>query len=212
MAVIAPTEALDSFAYVYDSSVTAGESTISFRVTGQFKAPDSVSCSVSGQMDGVDIGVGQLVVTDEGAWIDDGNGFVPVSKDDPELADHLMACPGSQAFWEGFYLPSDLPPGVPEEINGVPAQRYSLAQMLLEEPASFGAEASELEGVTINAFDVWVAEDGGWLARLVADMSVDAQALGEDSGLQPGQQIRTVMQLDITDANRPDIHIEPPAP
>jgi hypothetical protein len=211
-AIVTPTDALDSFAYVFETSMEAGgELIMSFTATGQFEAPDSMSCSLSGQVGGLQVSADQLVVTGEGAWIDSGGGFVPVSKDSPELAEDLGACAGSPTFWEGLDLPPDVPPGVPETVNGVPASRYSLAGVL-EVPASFGVMPPEMEGMTINAFDVWVAEDGGWLVRLVADVSMNLEASPEDVGIQTGQPVRMVMQLDITDPNSPNIHIEPPAP
>jgi hypothetical protein len=59
-----------------------------------------------------------------------------------------------------------------------------------------------MEGMTVNAYDVWLAEDGRWLVRFVEDVSMDFDESAEDVVLG-----RVVMRVDITDANSPDIHV-----
>jgi len=205
-AIVAPTEVLDSFAYTLEMSLEAGgELVFSIESAGEFEAPDSFSCTISAQVPGEEAEI-DLVVTAEDAWIDIGTGLVPVSEENPQLTGSIGGCPGSSAFWEDASLPSSLPPGVPETVNGVAALRYSLAGVV-GTPAWFGLMPSEMEGLTVNAYDVWLAEDGGWLVRFVEDVSMDL-----DESAEEALPSRVVMRVDITNPNSPDIHVEPPVP
>jgi hypothetical protein len=207
-ATVAPTDALDSFAYVFEKSLEAdGQFVWSYTAAGEFEAPADVSCTITFRFGGLGVNTTRVVSTGEGAWVDEGDGFVAVSEGDSELARHLKTCPGWPAYRWGFSLPAELPSGTPETVNGIAARRYSLAEALVETPASFGLAPSEVEGMTINAFDVWLAEDGGWLVRLVEDVSEDLEASGEEP-----QRGRVVTRVDITEPNSPDIHVEPPVP
>jgi hypothetical protein len=205
-AIVAPTDALGSFAYDLEMSLeVGGEFAFSIGAAGEFEAPDSFSCTISGQVPDEEVGA-QVVVIGESAWGDTGNGLVPVSHGSPLLTDSIAACPGWSGFWEDAYLPASLPPGVPETVNGVAALRYPLAGEV-GTPLWFGLLPPGMEGVTVNAYDVWLAEDGGWLVRFVEDVSMDFDESAEDVLLG-----RAVMRVDITNPNSPDIHIEPPAP
>lgn len=207
-ATVAPTDALLSFAYAFEMSMYAdSQFVMSYKTAGEFEAPDDVWCRVNFWLGGLGETMTKVVSTGEGAWVDGGDGFVAVSKSDSKLARRLSMCPGWPAFWKGFSLPAHLPPGTPETVNGVAAHRYSLAEALAETPASLGAAPSEMEGMTVNAFDVWLADDGGWLVRLVEDVSTDPQESGGEA-----EPRRVVIRMDITDANSPDIHIESPSP
>jgi hypothetical protein len=202
--IVAPTDALGSFAYALEMSVDAeGEFIFSIESAGEFEAPDSFSCTISARVPGEEAAI-QVVVTAEGAWLDIGTGLVPVSQENPQLTGSIGGCPGWSAFWEDAYLPSPLPPGVPETVNGVAALRYSLAGAV-GTPAWFGLMPPGMEGVTVSAYDVWLAEDGGWLVRFVEDVSMDLDGSAEEA-----LRGRMVMRLDITNPNSPDIHVEPP--
>jgi hypothetical protein len=155
-----------------------------------------------------------VVVIGDDAWIDTGAGFRATTANDPVVAGAVATCPGSASFWEDFNLAAELrlTVGEPDVANGVPALRYRVGESL-GTLASFGFLPPKLQGVTIHTYDVWLAEDGGWLVSLIMDISVDTAKLGEQLGFpteEPGQQVRLKMRLDITDPNSPDIRIEPP--
>jgi hypothetical protein len=205
--IVAPTEALDSFAFALEMSLEAGgELLMSFDATGEFEAPDSVFCRIIDQVGDLELPVIQLVVTGEGAWLDIGWGVAHVSRNDLRVTDTLRQCPGSPAAWDASFLTPTLSAGVQETVNGVAALRYSLAGTV-GTPASFGVLPSDMEGWTINTYDVWLAEDGGWLVRFVEDLSLDFDESAEDVLLG-----RAVVRVDITNPNSTDIHVEPPVP
>jgi hypothetical protein len=157
--------------------------------------------------------VSELVVIAGDAWVGTGDGFRATSAGDPEVMDILGGCPGSPAFWRDFESGElTVLPGEPGTVNGVAARQYQLGEAM-ETLGSFGFLPSELAGMTIRAFDIWLAEDGGWPVRLIVDVSVDAPALDSQPGFplaEGGQGLDMKMQLDITNANSPDIHVEPP--
>lgn len=202
--IVAPTDVLSSFAYAMEMSLElSGELAFSIGSAGEFEAPDSFSCTVTGQVLGEEA-VAQLVVIGESAWSDTGGGLVPVSRSSALLTDTIGACPGWSGFWQDAYLPSPLPPGVPDTVNGIPVLHYSLAGAA-GTPVSFGLLPPGMEGVTVNAYDVWLAEDGGWLVRFVEDVLVDFDESAE--GVVAGH---VGMRVDIMNPNDPAIHVEPP--
>jgi hypothetical protein len=214
-AVLSPSDVLDSFRFSTEISVEADGGLV-LSSEGEFEAPDRMGCTVSASLSGFNVSEDELVVVGDDAWLDTGEGFQATTADDSDVLQDLGLCPGSPTFWQDFTFIQD--PGAlsgePDTKNGVDALRYSLgnAAAALE---SIGFLPSELEGVTINTFDVWVAEDGGWPLAIDVDITADAQAASDMFGLplaEAGQQARITMRVDITDVNAADIHVEEPLP
>ena len=212
---MSPSDVLDSFRFSGKMAVEV-DGGLTIAMEGEFEAPDRLGCTISGSLGGAEVGGEELVVIGEDAWLDTGAGFQATSADDSNVVDDLGLCPGSPHFWEGFDFlqnPSTIP-GQPDTMNGVDATRYALGEAA-EALKSLGFLPTELEGMTINTFDVWVAEDGGWPVALDMDITADAQAAADTFGIpagEAGQQARITMRVDITDVNASDIHVEPPAP
>jgi hypothetical protein len=160
------------------------------------------------------LGEEELVVIGDDAWIDTGVGFEATTADDLEVVDDLDICSGSPVFWEDFDFlqdPGSLQ-GEPDTKNGVDARLYAIGEAA-EALDAIGFLPSDLEGLTINKFDVWLAEDGDWPVALDMDMSADAAAAGDIFGLPSedgAQEAHITMRVDITDANDDDISVEEP--
>jgi hypothetical protein len=214
-APVSPSDVLDSYRFSGEMSVEV-DSGLTLTMEGEFEAPDRLGCTISGSLGGTEVGGEELVVIGEDAWLDTGGGFQATSADDSAVVDDLGLCPGSPRFWEGFDFlqdPSTIP-GQPDTINGVEATRYALGEAA-EALKSLGFLPTELKGLTINTFDVWVARDGGWPVALDMDITADAQAAADTFGIpagEAGQQAHITMRVDITDANAGDIHVGPPTP
>ena len=212
---VSPSDALESFRFSSEMAVEV-DGGLALTAEGEFEAPDRLGCKISGSLGGIDVGGDELVVIGDDAWLDTGAGFEAFSADDPAVVEDLALCPGSPAFWEDFDFLQDPGPltGQPDTINGVDAVRYSLGDVA-GALKSIGFLPAELEGVTINTFDVWVAEDGGWPVALDMDIAADAAAAAETFGLpieEGVQEARITMQVDITDVDAAGIHVEPPVP
>jgi hypothetical protein len=212
---VSPSDALESFRFSGEMAVDVGGG-LALTMEGEFEAPDRLGCRISGSLGGMDVGGDELVVIGDDAWLDTGAGFEAFSADDPAVVEDLALCPGSPAFWEDFDFLQDPGPltGEPDTINGVEATRYSLGDVA-GALNSVGILPAELEGVTINTFDVWVAEDGGWPVALDMDIAADAAAAAETFGLpleEGVQEARITMQVEITDVDAAGIHVEEPAP
>ena len=182
---VSPTNVLTSFKYTMEMSMGAGADTLTISSEGAFKAPD-VSCTVT--WSGGDLTVAtSVVVIGNDAWV---NG-TPTTADDPSVVSNLEFCPGSSHFWEGF-----LPLGNLGDIEqhsdpskGVPAVRLSLKRVVPSIPF-FGTIP---EGADVQTFDIWVAQDGGWLVALEFDATVD------------GVPLR--IGVDVTNPNDPTIQV-----
>lgn len=91
-----------------------------------------------------------------------------------------------------------------ESVNGVKTLHYSLADVFSEQGMAriFGA-GSDMDILLkrLNV-DLWLAEDGGWPAR----MEIRSSGLFGD-----GRELRVELTLDLRDVNSEDIEVEPPA-
>lgn len=207
-----PPDVLDSFRYYWEVSVEAdGEFAVASE--GEFEAPDRLRCLIITSLGDLAEFEENLVVIGDDAWMHTGEEFQATGPDDAEILDNLDLCPGSPVFWEGFAL-SDLTPlvGEPEMVNDVAAVRYRLDEAA-DNLRRIGFLPPEAEGMTVNAFDVWLAEDGGWPVAVDFDVLANAEVAAESFALpiaDSGQELRLRMRLDITDTNSPDIHVEPP--
>ncbi len=210
---VSPSDVLDSFRFTAEMAVEVGSSLV-LTSEGQFEAPDRLDCTVSGSLAGAAVGSDNLVVIGDDAWLDTGEGFQATTADDPDVVQDLSLCPGSPAFWEDFNFLQDpgLLNGQPDTVNGVDAIKYSLADVA-GALQSVGFLPPELKGMTIDTFDVWVAQDGGWPLALDMDITADAQAAADTFGLPVqagGPDAHITMHVEITDANASDIHVGQP--
>jgi hypothetical protein len=154
---IAPTVLLDSFTGSFETEFQFPGGSIVLRSDATFVDGDQ-DCTVN-----TDAGAGEepeerAVVVGEDAFYERAGDGVRTDLDDPDIAQVLTNCVSSDAFWDGF--PSDLPAGDPADFNGIPSQRIDLLEAgeqldgSLDLPAGFEAEQ----------FDIWIADDGGWVA------------------------------------------------
>jgi hypothetical protein len=216
-AEVSPSDFLDSFRFTAQMAAEAEDGGFALDVEGEFVAPDRLRCTMSISLNDATLGQEELVVVGDDAWIDTGGGFEATTADDPDVLDDVDVCPGSPVFWEGLDFIKDPGPlqGEPDTKNGVEATLYSLADAA-EALQAIGFLPSELEGVTVNTFDVWLAEDGDWPVALDMDFSAEGEAAAGAFGLSPGeegpQQARITVRVDITNVNDEDVHVEPPVP
>jgi len=193
---VAPSELLTGFRYTMEWTMGAGtETAITISSEGAFKAPDRVACDITMSAGGMTLPWDKVVVIPPDAWYDMGSGWTHTTPSDPIVdGDLRQFCPGSSLFWEGF-LPLDLtgiPPRQVTFINGVWAVPLSLKGMVQSIPI--------LEVIppdaTVNTFDIWVAQNGGWLVALEFDATFD------------GEPMR--IRVDVTNPNDLTIHVDPP--
>jgi hypothetical protein len=153
---IAPTVLLDSFTGSFETEFQFPGGSIVLRSDATFVDGDQ-DCTVNS-----DAGAGEeqeerAVVVGDDAFYEQGGEGVRTDLDDPDVVQVLTNCVSSDAFWDGF--PSDLPAGEPADFNGIPAQRIDLLEAgeqldeSLDLPAGFDAEQ----------FDIWIADDGGFV-------------------------------------------------
>ena len=164
-----------------------GADTLTITSRGEFEAPDRVHCAIIASAGGMTFTTSVIVIGDE-AWVDGTP--TPASE---VVGDLTLFCPGSSLFWEGF-LPLDLTgiPGQPDFKNGVLATRLSLKGVVQSIPI-LGVIPAD---ATVNTFDIWVAQAGGWLVALEFDATVD------------GEPMR--IRVNVTNPNDPNIHVVPP--
>jgi hypothetical protein len=195
---VAPSDVLTSFHYTMQVSIEADGMPFTISSSGDFEAP-SVSCAVTLSFFGSSFEA-QVVVIPPNAWINVGDKWTPTTPDDPNVLNNLDLCPGSSRFWEGF-LPLDV--GSIEQHSdsskGVPAVRLSLKGVVPSIPF-FGPISSE---ETVNTFDIWVAQSGGWLVALQYDATETADE---------GGTVEDRMQVNVTRPNDPTIHVVKPIP
>jgi hypothetical protein len=197
----APSDVLDSFRYSMDWSMAAdAEMTVTIHSEGAFKAPDGIRCDLTARAGGMTFPMDKLIVIGDDAWIDTGSEWTPVPANDPNVVGDLQLCPGSSLFWEGFLPLEDLG-GIQGQVafrNGVLAVRLSLKGVVQSLPI-LGVIPPE---ATVNTFDIWVAQAGGWLVALQFDGTFPADGTGATSG------DRIQLQVDVT--NDPTVSINPP--
>jgi hypothetical protein len=207
-----PTDYLDTFHATLDLSMEMDDLGMNVAIEGDFEATDSCSCDLSASMGGMPLVEERVIVIGNSAWIDTGDGWRNTTPSDPEVVEAAGMCPACPSFWED--LAFEVPPlaGEHEDKNGVPATHYTLED-LYPGLAGIGPIPEDLEGVSIDALDLWVAEDGEWLVCLDAvDMCVEGEALEQFMG-SLGEEVESVcitMGIDITKANDPSIRVNAP--
>jgi len=172
---VAPTGVLTGFRYTMEWTTGTGADAFTISSEGAFKAPDRIRCDLAMSGGGMSFTWERVVVIPPDAWIDTGSGWTHTTPSDTTVdGDLRQFCPGSSLFWEGF-LPRDLA-GIQGQIasrNGVLAVRLSLKGQVQSVPV-WGPIAAD---ATVNTFDIWVAQDGGWLVALEFDATVDGVPL-----------------------------------
>ncbi len=210
-----PTEALNSFRVTYETSIE-GDTSFTLRSEGSFQFPDRFTCSISGLVGGVTMGKDDLVIIGNRAWLDTGNGMNEVDQFDPAVMEDVGICPASAVFWTNFADFSDFRafPGRGEVVGGTVAKHYAVDESL-QAASALGISVPDFTGVKINAFDIWIAEQGNWPVALQMDFSGDTRALSQALGFEgetSGGQGRFTLHVAIITPNDPNINIEPPAP
>jgi hypothetical protein len=213
---IAPSEFVDSFHFTSDISVTANGGIV-LNVEGDYQAPDRIACSISGGIGGVTFAKDELIVIGDDAWLDTGSGWTSTTASDPEVQSDLSLCPGWADYWTGLDFITDLsqlPGGEQGTVNGVPAIRYDVGDAF-QGLASLGLLPPNLEGVVIDLFEVWLAQDELWPVAMEMIATGDAQAWAKAMVL-PSDEASTGeaslrMRIDISQVDSPSIRIRPPS-
>lgn len=207
--VVAPTDVLSSFTGTSLIEVDFG--TEAFVVDSFGTHVDgSYDCTTAVALAGAEF-TARVISTPEGAWIDDGSGFVEAEPF--AVVDATAGCPADPSFWSDFSFeafPKEAL-GFPDEVNGVPAQRYDLLDFI-EVSTELGL-APEIEGADYEEFSLWLADDGDWLARMVMRATLTDQAAADAFGLpiQPDADGATLLlTIDVTDADDPALEITTP--
>ena len=170
----------------------------SLDLQGAFQAPDRSHVQVNARLGDLDLQEESITVA-ERTWVKVGEGWVeqqpqlPLDRVSPtSLLDRL----GPEQL--RLYKPSR------ETVNGVESLRYSLGRGEVDAvgqiAALLGVE-EELKDAS-EVFDLWLAENGGWPARV----TISVEGTTGD-----GMKINLDFSLDITNVNDPAIVIEPPA-
>jgi hypothetical protein len=169
-------------------------------IEGAFVAPDRSQIHVNAHVGEVELEEESITVGEQ-SWVKAGENWVEGQPEFP-LSD---LSPGSLLEGLGAEQLRLLKPSK-ETTNGVDCLRYSINQADVETLRGLGALLGQDGGLENlpEEFNVglWLAEDGGWPVR------VTMTARGVMDG---GEEMSLNFSLDVTDANDPDIRIEPPA-
>lgn len=155
-----------------------------------------------------------IVVGDE-AWVQTGGSgpFEEAEPTDEAVIADLLYCPGwgvsmKQSGLEAILVPGT---GVPERVNGVPAERFDLE---LRDLVAIGLAPLNSGGVDFDGFSVWLATDQAapWILAVELEYGGSADAL-EDAlgpGFVNGADITLTVDYEIERLDDPTIVIEAP--
>ncbi len=207
--VKSPTEVLGSFTGTSLIEVNFGAESFIVDSSGTFVA-GSYDCTTAVELAGVEFAA-RVISTPDGAWIDDGDGFVETEPF--SVVDATAGCPADPSFWADFSFDEfpEQAPGVADTVNGVAALRYDLLGFI-ELSTELGL-APQIDGAEYEEFSLWVAEDGGWLVSMVMRASLSDTAAADAFGLpiQPDDDGATlVLAIDLADIDDPDLVITTP--
>ena len=194
------------------------------RVTGEFVAPDLLSCRHEAAFLGITLGFPRVVVSGDSAWVDLGEGWRPALLSEPEVAEALGLCAGHLSFWQAVPLSVPVGGGGSETVrNGVSAVRHHFTDGL--DPVDYFPDyASQVDELSAS---LWLAALGGWPVSLLvqgsAPVAVGDWGLfsgeyegpgGEASGGAPlpaeAVVLRLLLAVDITDPDDPAVAVIPP--
>ena len=137
------------------------------KVEGDFVAPDRNHFTAEGfrrfQSGEILHEEEEAVLIGGEAWLNSSEGWRQGSVNDPEIQDRIGSNPGTSDFWMEFLKTSQLD-GLErseEPVNGVKAEKITTRDMK-RFGRLLGAEEKKLEGVELEEFTIWLAEDGGW--------------------------------------------------
>jgi hypothetical protein len=206
-----PTDYLDTFHATFDMSMEMDGLEMDFAVEGDFEASSRCSCDITSTISGMTLIEQHVIVTGRKAWISEDGGWYETTPSDPDVVAAAELCPACPVFWEDFVF--EAPPllGEHETKNGVAAIHYSLGE-LYETFAGIGLIPGEMEGISIDTFDVWVAEENKWLVCLDMEMCVEAEAMEELIGMPLDEMDSACMEMgvDVSQVNDPRIRVEAP--
>jgi hypothetical protein len=183
-----------------EGTAAEGPQALALGVEGAFVAPDRSQVHVNADVGGVKLEEESITVGGQ-AWVKTGGNWV---EGDPQfkLGDvspaSLLECLDAEQLQR--FKPSK------QTVNGVDTLRYSIDQAGIEALGCSGAvlgQGAAPEGLPEDSsMELWLAENGGWPVRL----TVTARGV-----MERGEEMNLNFSLDVTDANDPDISIEPPA-
>lgn len=201
-----PTE-LDSFTGNTEMSFSAEGLDVAFVSNGTYVG-NAFECETTMDFGGFGltaVGVG----TPETAWVDVGQGFTEVSILDPDLDTAIGLCPANPLFWAdgGFVFPGM--EGEPDTINGIPAQRIELGE-ILDAMGAFGF--AETEGMEFEEAVVWVADDGGYVVALDMSFSIapDSAEVFFGPGVELTEAATMRMLIQIANPDDPTLTVQVP--
>ncbi len=169
---------------------------------------EAFECSLTMGLGG--FGVSESVVaTPETLWLDSGAGFEETSLFG-SAQDIMASCPAAPMFWTDFTSEEfGRAVGDNEEFAGRDAIRLDLTELL--GIAGGMGMIPDLEEATISEMVMWVDADTNVVLGLLADLEIDAAALG-DLGV-PGeapQKVAMTMDLRLDQINDQSLQVELP--
>jgi hypothetical protein len=176
---------------------TAMAESLEMEISGAFVAPDQAESHMS--ISGVDDEL-VLVVIGNQQWVQLGDlaiGPMEAVGDVSELDFALM-------MWEEF---SEEAGGLScanekkETVNDIPTNYCGIDKATFEQLSALFGGTEEMGDIDEMNLEMWLAEDGGWPARLRVSVA------GTD---ESGQEFDAKLEMDVTDANE-DIEIKPPS-
>ena len=202
-----PVGELDSFTGTTTIAFSAQGIEAGFETFGVY-VTDAFACTTTVNLGGFGITV-DAVGTPDNVWVDVGNGFVETSLLDPDVDTAIDVCPASPLFWADGTFTFPGVSGEPDTINGIPAQRVELGE-LLGALGSLGF--ADMEGVEFEQAVVWVADDGGFIVGM--DMTFIVPPESAEVIFGPGFELTEPammsMSIRIADLNDPGLTVDIP--
>jgi hypothetical protein len=207
----APTEVLRSFRFEFSLEIESEGRKVFIHSDGEYQAPASSVChlAASYELRGISREM-SIVITGDDVLLDDVLDIDPSTRDDPVVQRNVSFCPSQPAFWAATSLSefADVA-GASDTKNGVAGSRYSLDSTEHRLSRLLPAD------IPASTFDVWLADDGGWVVSLEAEVTGEAQrilsaAFPEASAFIGEDEQATIrIRLDLSDPNDPAINIPP---
>ena len=199
-----------------ETGADAGGDEVVISTEGNFESPDRHAFIHIIDL-GEDTVIRSAVIIGEEAWIQaDGEPWRATTRDDPELAELLAVAftatrpqflggPEFQRVQESVRrLPS-----TEELVNGVATNHYQVGQAGREFVEAFLVPEGLVGNLADLAWDLWLAEEGGWPVRLVASTTVinPVDVLQE---LDLEAPVHWELRIDISRPNDPELSVMPP--
>ncbi len=186
------------------------------RSEGSYQAPNSFTCTISGLLGGATIRRDDFVLIGYRAWLNTGSGMKEVDYFAPTVKQDVAMCPSTAVFWTKFadFSSFRVFPDRSEVVGGIATKHFAVDDAL-HAAAALGISMPNFNGVTINSYDIWIAERGNWPVAMQMDFSGDTRALSSAlgfSGEAPAGQGRVTLHFAITQPNDSHIDIQPPVP